>query len=107
MNFFRESELATKQIMEGITLKSVSGNKTMMTFFDFEPGSVIPSHAHPHEQITFIIEGEIEMILEGESKVLKAGDGVVIKSNQEHGAKVLSMPSKAIDAWYPVREDYK
>lgn len=107
MSFFRKSELPGKKVLEGIILKSVSGNKTMMTFFDFEPGSVIPSHTHIHEQITFIIEGEIEMILEGESKVLKAGDGVVIKSNQEHGAKVLSRPSKAIDAWYPVREDYQ
>ncbi len=107
MSFFRESDLKVKQVLEGITLKSVSGEKTMMTFFDFEPAAVIPSHKHPHEQITYIIEGEMEFLLGGESKVLQAGDGVVIPSNQEHSAKILSKPAKAVDAWYPVREDYR
>ena len=107
MNFFRESDLNTKQVLEGISLRAVSGDETMMTFFKFKPNSIIPSHKHPHEQITYIIEGEMEFTLEGDTKVLKAGDGVVISSNHEHSAKILSKPTKAVDAWYPVREDYK
>ncbi len=106
MGFFRKSELEAKNVIDGITLRSVSGSRTMMTFFDFEPGAVIPSHKHPHEQITYIIEGEIEMIVDGETKLLKTGDGVVIMPDQEHSAKILSKPSKAVDAWYPIREDY-
>ena len=77
-----------------------------MTFFDFEPGSIIPSHNHPHEQITYVIEGEMEMVVDGKTKLLKAGDGVVILPDQEHSAEILSKPSKAVDAWYPIREDY-
>ena len=107
MSFFRESELEAKNVLDGITLKSVSGSRTMMTFFDFEPGSSIPSHKHPHEQITYVIEGEMEMVLDGETKLLKAGDGVVILPNQDHSAKILSKPVKAVDAWYPIREEYK
>ena len=107
MSFFSESELETKHPINGISLKSVSGKNTMMTFFTFEPGSVIPSHKHPHEQITYVIEGEIEFTLESEKKILKAGDGIVITANQEHSAKISSNSAKAIDAWYPVREDYK
>lgn len=106
MSFFRKSELKAKNVIDGITLKSVSGSRTMMTFFDFEPASIIPSHKHPHEQITYVIEGEMEMIVNGEAKLLKAGDGVVIMPNQEHSAKILSKPAKAVDAWYPIREDY-
>ena len=78
----------------------------MMTFFEFEPDAVIPSHKHPHEQITYIIEGEMEFTVEGETRLLKKDDGVVIRSNQEHSARVLDKPAKAVDAWYPVREDY-
>lgn len=106
MNFFKESDLKAKQIIEGITLKAVSGDKTMMTFFEFEPNAVIPSHKHPHEQITYVIAGEMEFTVEGETKTLKAGDGVVILSNQEHSARILDKPAKAVDAWYPRREDY-
>ncbi len=107
MSFFRESDLETKQILEGISLRAVSGEKTMMTLFEFEPNAIIPSHKHPHEQITYIIEGEMEVTVEGETRVLKKGDGVVILSNQEHSAKVMNKPTKAVDAWYPIRKDYK
>ncbi len=107
MNFFNYSELKAKQILEGIKLRAISGDKTMMTFFEFEPNAVIPPHKHPHEQITYIIEGEMEFTVEGETKILKKGDGVVIRSNQEHSAKVLDKPAKAVDAWYPIREDYR
>ena len=98
MNFFNVSGLMGKEVLEGITLKSVSGKKTMMTFFEFKPNSIIPSHKHPHEQITYVVEGEMEFLLEGESKILSDGDGVVIPSNQEHSAKILSKPTKAVDA---------
>lgn len=107
MTFFRESDLKAKQVLEGITLRAVSGDKTMMTFFEFEPNAVIPPHKHPHEQITYIIEGEMEFTVEGETMILKNGDGVVILSNQEHSAKVLDKPAKAVDAWHPIREDYR
>ncbi|MBT9537459.1 MAG: cupin domain-containing protein [Nitrospirae bacterium] len=107
MTFFKESDLKTEQILEGITLKAISGDKTMMTFFEFEPNAVIPSHKHPHEQITYVIEGEMEFTVEGETNVLRKGDGVVIPSNVEHSARVLDKPTKAVDAWYPIREDYR
>lgn len=106
MSFFRESDLKARQVVEGISLRAVHGDKTMITFFEFEPDAVIPLHKHPHEQITYVIEGEIEFALEGQSMVLKAGDGVVVKSNQEHSARVLGRPAKAVDAWYPIRDDY-
>jgi quercetin dioxygenase-like cupin family protein len=98
--------LQARQLLEGITLKVVSGDKTMMTIFEFEPNAVIPSHKHPHEQITYVLEGELEFTVEGETRLLRKGDGVVIPSNHEHSARVLKAPAKALDAWYPRREDY-
>ena len=53
----------------------------MMTFFEFEPHALIPRHRHVHEQITYVIEGEIEFSVEGETRLLSAGDGVIILSN--------------------------
>ena len=107
MTFFNLSQLKIKQVLEGITVKSVSQDNTMLTFFEFEPFSIIPAHKHPNEQITYILEGKMEFTLEGNTKVLSAGEGVVIPSNIEHSAKVLDVQTKAIDTWNPVREDYK
>ena len=105
--FFNSQHLNQKQLAKGILLKSVYGNNTMLTFFEFSPNAVIPSHKHPHEQITYIVEGELELITAKEKKVLKQGEGIVLLANEEHGARVLDKPAKVIDAWHPVREDYK
>ena len=107
MSFFRESELKIRQLLKGVNLRSVAGDKTMLTIFDFEPNAVIPSHHHLHEQITYIIKGKMEFTIDGKTKILQEGDGVVVSSNKEHGAKVLSKFTKVIDAWYPIREDYR
>jgi quercetin dioxygenase-like cupin family protein len=106
MSFFSESDLPAKQPLDGITLKAISGDKTMMTFFAFESDAMIPSHKHPHEQITYVLEGELEFTVGEDTRILRKGDGVVISSNQEHSAKVLKAPAKAVDAWHPLREDY-
>ncbi len=106
MYFFNESDLQTKQPLEGVRLKVISGDKTMMTIFEFEPNAVIPSHKHPHEQITYVVEGELEFTVEGETRILRKGEGAVISCNHEHSVKVLKSPAKAVDAWYPRREDY-
>lgn len=106
MSFFSESDLQSRQLLDGISLRAVSGDSTMMTIFEFEPDAEIPPHRHPHEQITYIVEGELEFTVEGKTAVLVKGDGVVILPNQEHSARVLKAPAKAVDAWYPRREDY-
>ena len=90
MNFFRESDLEVKQVLEGITLKSVAGEHTMMTFFTFGPGSVIPSHKHPHEQVANITEGKFELTVDGETQIVEAGDVVVIPSNTKHSGKAIT-----------------
>jgi quercetin dioxygenase-like cupin family protein len=107
MSFFDTGKLKQKQVLEGITLRSVAGDKAMMTFFEFEGGAVIPSHSHPHEQITYVLEGEIEFTLKGEARLLTKGQGVVIRANEEHSARVIKGPARAVDAWHPLREDYR
>ena len=92
--FFTVSELKTKEIRPGIDLRCVAGEQTMITFFDFAPDAVVPSHKHPHEQITYMLKGEMEMTVAGQAKLLKAGDGVVIPGNIEQSARIITGPAK-------------
>ncbi len=107
MSFFRVNELGSKRLAEGIDCRAVYLDDVMLTFFDLAPRSVVSMHKHPHQQITFILEGEMEFTLDGETRVLRKGEGVTIPPNVEHGARVLDSPTKALDAWHPPREDYK
>jgi quercetin dioxygenase-like cupin family protein len=63
-------------------------------------------HQHVHEQITYIIEGELSMIIDGQSCLLTQGMYHVIPSGTLHSA-VAKTDCKVIDAFSPVREDYQ
>lgn len=105
--FFRKPDLTSKLVLQGVTLRAVAGDKTMMTFFDLDPHAVIPPQRHPHEQISYVLEGEIEFALDGESRILRKGGGVVVGADREHSVRVLDGPALAVDAWYPIRDDYR
>ena len=106
MPFFSFNESKFKEVVKGARMRSAYLEKTMLTYFELEPGAVVPHHTHPHEQITLILEGEMEFTLGDETRILKPGEGATIPSNVKHRAVILSQPVKAVDAWCPIREDY-
>lgn len=105
MGYFDVSALPRKEIFAGITLCSAHLPNVMITHFIFGPGAVAPLHDHAHEQISFILEGELEFTLNGEMRLLTAGQGVTIPPGVKHGARALTQ-SLVLDAWNPVRSDY-
>ena len=106
MPFFKVDDLLVTEMMEGVWRRAVYLDNLMLTFFDFEPGRVIPEHAHPHEQISFVLEGEMVFTLDGETRTLQAGEGATVPPNVPHRA-TFPGPARVVDAWHPVREDYK
>ena len=106
MPFYKKEELPSKEMLPGITLRSVYLENCMMTFFDLESGSKISSHKHPHEQITYLVKGSLKMTLAGETRLMKEGDIAVVPADVEHEAEVGDGPAFAVDAWYPIRRDY-
>ena len=106
MYFHSKNELPSKEIQPGITLRSVYLENTMMTIFDLQPGSRIPLHKHPHEQISYVAKGSLKMTVAGQAKVMQEGDIAVIPPNVEHEAEVGDEQTLALDAWHPIREDY-
>lgn len=100
------SNVKVKQVIEGITGQYIHGDQTTFGLVEVKQGSMLPEHHHPHEQITFILEGELEMTIGGETMTLKAGNFHVIHSNVPHSA-VAHVDCKLIDVFSPARDDYK
>lgn len=100
------STLKGKEIVPGLYGRFIHGDKITLSFVDIEDGAILPEHSHPHEQITYILEGELEMTIGGEKMLLTPGMVHVIPGNTPHSA-IARTPCKVLDAFSPVREDYK
>jgi quercetin dioxygenase-like cupin family protein len=71
-----------------------------------DAGALLPEHRHPHEQVVLMLEGTFELTVEGVTRICVAGDVAAIPSNAVHSGRALT-PCRIIDAFSPVREDYR
>lgn len=94
---------------EGFERRIHSTSQLMMVVIDITNGpwsSPDPLHSHPHEQMTYLAEGELLFLLDGEEpKRMKAGDMIAIPSNFPHSIQLLSERARLIDAFHPIRKD--
>ena len=104
--FYKANQDRYKIVLPGIKLKTlVYGEKTLFTEFRMDAGSVLPQHAHIHEQTGYLIEGEIRLTIGEQVFEVEKGDCWSIPGNMEHGAEILK-DSVAIEVFSPVRDEY-
>ncbi len=82
------------------------GGKLMMVEFTFSAWVTSTLHSHPHEQVGYVVQGEIDFNMEGHATVrLAAGGSYYVPPNVKHNIKTYS-PTVLIDCFSPVREDF-
>jgi quercetin dioxygenase-like cupin family protein len=92
--------------LPGIQRKTLAyGDRTLLTEFRMAAGSILPVHAHPHEQTGYLVSGRIRFSTAGTTFEAGPGDSWSFAGNVEHGAEILE-ESLAIEVFSPVREDY-
>ena len=107
MPFYNPQDRPDKEVIPGMHIRTFWGEKLLLSLVDLEANITLPKHSHPHEQSTYVLEGELLFYLADESRLLRAGDVVIIPGGVEHFAKVGPMGSKVLDTFSPVREDFK
>jgi len=67
---------------------SIAGRKTVQTRVDFAPGTAAPAHAHPGEEIAYVLEGTLEYRIDGGAPItLQPGQSLFIPAGAKHSAK--------------------
>lgn len=100
------NDIPPKELAPGIMGTYIHGQSSTLGHVSIAAGSVLPKHHHVHEQITFILEGELEMVIGGETMLLTPGTCQVIPSNTSHSA-IAKTDCKVIDVFAPARDDYR
>ena len=105
--FSQASKETSTTVAPGVKRRILAfGGSLMMAQFNFNEGSSIPWHSHPHEQVSYVISGEAELYLEGQEPVrLIAGGSYYVPSNIRHRV-VASTEAVFIDIFTPQREDF-
>ena len=106
MPFIHLDDLEEKEPMAGIKGRFVHSDNMTIAHFSIEAGAALPEHAHPHEQVTNVIEGRFELTVSGETQILGPGSVAVIPSNTTHSGRSVTS-ARIIDVFHPVREDYR
>jgi quercetin dioxygenase-like cupin family protein len=82
------------------------GGGLMLVQFTFKAGVASFEHSHPHEQVGYVVSGEIDVYLHGcAPQRFTAGGSYYVPSNVKHYIKTHA-PSVLVDAFTPVREDF-
>jgi len=64
-------------------------------------------HKHESEQITLVLEGTLYFEMIDKMVSVNEGDVIAIPSNIKHAVFTKDEFVRAVDAWSPVREEYK
>lgn len=106
MPFLELSDIKERQPVPGFHVRFVHTDNMTVAYWDIEAGAIMPEHAHPHEQIVNLLEGELEFVAGKESSTLVPGRVAVIPPDVPHSGRAVTA-CRVLDVFYPVREDYK
>lgn len=82
------------------------GAGLMLVQFSFDANVASWAHSHPHEQVGYVVSGEIDYVVEGQPPVrLRMGGSYYVPPNIKHHI-VTYAPTVLIDAFAPAREEF-
>lgn len=99
-------DISPREFLPGFFGRFIHGAASTLSYVTILQGSKLPTHQHPHEQITHILEGELEMVIGGETYLFTAGAVHVIPGNVPHSAFAVT-DCKVLDFFSPARDDYR
>jgi quercetin dioxygenase-like cupin family protein len=106
MDYKNVHEMETKEPIPGMKARFLHSDSMTFAYWEIAEGAELPEHAHSHEQVLHVFEGEFDFTVDGETKRIGPGSVVVIPSNAVHSSKSLKK-GWVLDVFHPVREDYK
>lgn len=99
-----EAEIEPLQFAAGLAFRPVLGRRLLASFVRFEPHAEAPLHSHEEEQMTIVLEGELDFEVGGETRLLQKGDVAVSPPHVPHAAKSRDAGCLEIDVFSPPRE---
>lgn len=106
----KSQDFPSGKVKDGFFRTQIHTDHLMLAICDFTNGpwkEPDPYHSHPHEQASYVVEGEIIFYCEGEPEQhLKPGDLFAVASGKKHTIRLLTEKVRLIDSFHPLREEF-
>ena len=109
MGTIKLSDVTPEVIAQGRTRYLAHLSNLMMVVIDFHDGPTAqpdPPHSHPHEQITYVADGEVLYFRGSDEYRLRKGDMITIPPGTPHCIQTLTNHVTMVDSFYPLRLDF-
>ena len=84
---------------------SAPGREAVVTRVELAAGATSGRHTHPGEEISYVIDGEVEITIDGQAPYTrKAGEGFVIPAGAIHNARALGSAPVHLAAVYLIEK---
>ena len=98
------------QLAPGLRRKLIHTSNLMLVVVEFTNGPAKvpdPFHDHPHEQVSYIAEGELILFIKGVGEQrLQKGDLFAVPSGIPHTIQTLTPVVRVIDSFSPIRKEF-
>jgi len=101
----RWDEIALEKITEMMSQKIVAGAHQMLAQTYLKQGALVPMHAHPNEQMTYVLQGALKFRVGEEEITVREGEVLHIPANVRHQAEALD-DTFQLDIYSPPRLDW-
>lgn len=106
MPLFNIQDIPSCPLIEGYDAQFIHTAQATYSHVKAAAGAVLPTHAHPQEQVSYILDGQFELTVDGVQHILEPGQVFVIPSNTLHSGLAITN-CFILDVFTPVREDYR
>jgi quercetin dioxygenase-like cupin family protein len=95
------------EMVPGVTRRTLSETADLMVVeVRALAGADVQLHSHPHQQITYVISGQIDLTVDGTLYSCKPGDSCAIPGGVEHSAH-FPVDAMVVDSFSPPRPEYR
>ena len=105
--FDRLGDMAPIDIWAGVLARTVDGVNCSIGIVELDPGSHVPEHSHPNEQLGLVVSGSVRFRVDDEERELGPGGTWNIRPNVPHEVHTGPEGAVVIDVFSPPRADWR
>ena len=107
MSYFGHlGEVERLRIWDGLIGRAIVGAEAALVAIEIDPGTDVPEHRHPNEQIGILTHGSLTFTIGGEVRELRPGATWVIPSDVPHSVRSGPEGASLVELFAPPRDDW-